>query len=101
VFQLSSFTRALGRPARMPSHLPACPPSHTPGLTLPQPASPALPPPNAPCRCCTLSNEAYDVWVAWTVAGVLGFVLALLCTWRSAAAWRQQKVGGVPRAQQA
>ncbi|KAL4451392.1 hypothetical protein ABPG77_009472 [Micractinium sp. CCAP 211/92] len=34
------------------------------------------------CSCCTLSNESYDVWVAWTVAGVLCFVLALLCSLR-------------------
>lgn len=30
--------------------------------------------------CCDLSRSAYDVWVAWTVAGVLGFVLAVMCS---------------------
>jgi hypothetical protein len=30
--------------------------------------------------CCDLSRNAHEVWVAWTVAGVLGFLLAVLCS---------------------
>ena len=29
--------------------------------------------------CCTLADEAYNIWVAWTVAGCLGVVLAAMC----------------------
>lgn len=43
----------------------------------------ALPPMPAPARsCCMLSSEAYDVWLAWTIAGALGFALSLACTAR-------------------
>jgi hypothetical protein len=34
--------------------------------------------------CCGLSGAAADIWVAWTCAGVVGFVLGLLCTARIA-----------------
>lgn len=43
------------------------------------------------CSCCNLSNESYDVWVAWTVAGVLCFVLALLCSLRIGWAQRARR----------
>ena len=43
-------------------------------------STPSLPSPPLPCSCCDLSRSAYDVWVAWTVAGVLGFVLAVMCS---------------------
>lgn len=52
-----------------------------PRSLLVNPCLPARPP---ACSCCTLSNESYDVWVAWTVAGVLCFVLALFCSLRIA-----------------
>ncbi|KAI3430897.1 hypothetical protein D9Q98_009306 [Chlorella vulgaris] len=32
--------------------------------------------------CCTLSSETSSLWVAWTCAGVIGFVLAVLCSAR-------------------
>lgn len=32
--------------------------------------------------CCTLSRNLGDVFVSWTVAGALGFLLALACSWR-------------------
>ncbi|KAL4855614.1 hypothetical protein ACK3TF_003939 [Chlorella vulgaris] len=32
--------------------------------------------------CCTLSSESSSLWVAWTCAGVIGFVLAVLCSAR-------------------
>ena len=47
--------------------------------------------------CCRLSNGTYDVWVAWTVAGVLGFLLALMCSVRIAhhtLSMRKYQVGG-------
>ncbi|KAL4420685.1 hypothetical protein ABPG75_010341 [Micractinium tetrahymenae] len=34
--------------------------------------------------CCTLSSDMGDLFAAWTVAGVLGFLLALLCSARLA-----------------
>ena len=40
---------------------------------------PLAPPPRS---CCTLGGEAYDVWLAWTIVGALGFSLALVCTAR-------------------
>ncbi len=47
--------------------------------------------------CCTLSSEMGDLFVAWTAAGVLGFVLALLCSARlaqHALSLRKQQVRG-------
>ncbi|KAL4436918.1 hypothetical protein ABPG75_004057 [Micractinium tetrahymenae] len=32
--------------------------------------------------CCDLANTAYDMWVAWTCVGCLGFVLALMASGR-------------------
>ena len=34
--------------------------------------------------CCRLSNGTHSVWAAWTVAGVLGFLLAVMCSVRIA-----------------
>ena len=47
-------------------------------------ALPPLPlPVSSPRRsCCTLAFDAHDMWVAWTVAGGLGFGLALLASIR-------------------
>ncbi|KAL4420686.1 hypothetical protein ABPG75_010342 [Micractinium tetrahymenae] len=41
--------------------------------------------------CCTLSNESYDVWVAWTAAGALCFGLALFCSVRIAGVLRAKR----------
>ncbi|KAL4430591.1 hypothetical protein ABPG77_005831 [Micractinium sp. CCAP 211/92] len=32
--------------------------------------------------CCSLANTAHDMWVAWTVVGCLGFVLAVMASGR-------------------
>lgn len=32
--------------------------------------------------CCDLANTAFDMWVAWTVVGTLGFVLAVMASGR-------------------
>ena len=32
------------------------------------------------CSCCSLKSSAYDMWLAWTIAGCLAFVLALLAS---------------------
>lgn len=32
--------------------------------------------------CCTLHDSAYNLFISWTVAGCLGFVLCLLCSIR-------------------
>jgi hypothetical protein len=47
--------------------------------------------------CCRVSNGVYDIWVAWTVAGVLGFLLAMMCSGRIAhhtLSMRKYQVGG-------
>ena len=81
-------------PLRHPAHQPASPAHHLSRICCPPPASPAHP---FSCSCCDLSRNAHELWVAWTVAGVLGFVLALMC---SAAlvhdmlAMRRQRVRG-------
>lgn len=46
-----------------------------------------------PRSCCTLSNQAHDVWVAWTVARALGFTLGLLCTGRILQLRRRRRPG--------
>lgn len=30
--------------------------------------------------CCELNDASYDIWVAWLVAGILGFVVCILCS---------------------
>lgn len=58
----------------------------------------SCPPPHHLSRsCCDLSRNAHELWVAWTVAGVLGFVLALMCSTalvHDMLAMRRQRVCG-------
>lgn len=41
--------------------------------------------------CCTLKSNVHDMWVAWTVTGVLGFVLALMASARLVYMARQRR----------
>lgn len=48
--------------------------------------------------CCTLHNEFVNVWVAWMVVGILGYVLCILCSIRiiQHTLVRKEGGGGVP-----
>jgi hypothetical protein len=30
--------------------------------------------------CCELNDASYDIWIAWLVAGILGFIVSILCS---------------------
>lgn len=41
--------------------------------------------------CCTLKSNMHDMWVAWTITGCLGFVLALMASGRLIYMARQRR----------